>query len=63
MIVVDVIFAAYYNLVTDYRQQITASFVIGKAFSFVAVLMVFGHYLRILEQSVFGPRNLGEVEH
>lgn len=63
MIVVDIVFAAYYNLVSDYKQEITVSKVVGKTFSFISVAMIFGHYLRMMEQSIFRPHTLGEVEH
>ena len=49
MIVVDIVFAAYYNLVSDYKQTLTASRVVGKSFSLIAIVMMFGHYLRMLE--------------
>lgn len=63
MIVVDIIFAAYYNLITDYKQEITISRIVGKTFSCISVVMIFGHYLSMLEQSIFRPQQLGEVEH
>lgn len=63
MIVVDLIFAALYNLVTDYKQEMTLPKLIGKVVSVSAVVMVFGHYILILEQSIFRPHMLGEVEH
>lgn len=63
MIVVDIIFAAYYNLITDYKQDITVSRIVGKSFSCISVVMIFGHYLGMLEQSIFRPQMLGEVEH
>ena len=63
MIVVDLIFASYYNLVTDYKKELSMTRMFGKVFSLVSVMMMFGHYLMILEQSIFRPHMLGEVEH
>lgn len=63
MIVVDMIFAAYYNLMTDYQKPLTIQWAIGKIFSFIAVAMIFGQYILMFEKSIFRPHSLGAVEH
>lgn len=55
MIVVDIVFAGYYNLVTDYKQEFTSAKMIGKTLSFVSIVVIFGHYTRMMEQSIFRP--------
>jgi hypothetical protein len=59
MVIVDVAFACFYNLVTDYRTSQPAIHYYGKAISSLFISMMILNYLYVLEIACTKPWRLG----
>lgn len=63
MIVVDLAFACFYNLVTDYSTSQPTVHYVGKMLSSVFISVLILHYLNILEVALYSPHKLADFQH